>query len=58
MYKILQRFDFQQPNHTFGVLNDDVPSVLEKIALETEHFGFDSFYVTDHLMQVSGIKPS
>ena len=57
MHKILQKFAFQQPDHTFGVLNDDVSSVLEKIALEAAHFGFDSLYVMYHLMQVSGKNP-
>ena len=56
-HRDLQRFGFQQPNHTFGVPNDQVYSTLEKIALEAEHYGFDSFYVMDHLMQIPGINP-
>lgn len=53
----MERFGFQQPNHTFGVPNDQVYSIVEKIALEAERYGFDSFYVMDHLMQISGINP-
>lgn len=53
----MRRFGFQQPSHTFGVSNDEVYSTVEKIALEAEHYGFDSFYVMDHLMQIPGINP-
>ncbi|MCS4537604.1 MAG: LLM class F420-dependent oxidoreductase [Thaumarchaeota archaeon] len=53
----MERFGFQQPNHTFGVPNDQVYNVVEKIALEAEHYGFDSFYVMDHLMQISSVNP-
>ena len=31
--------------------------MVKSVALESEHFGFDSFYVMDHLMQIPGINP-
>ncbi len=53
----MEKFGFQQPNHTFGDASGQVYDTLEKIALEAEHYGFDSFYVMDHLMQIPGINP-
>ena len=53
----MEKFGFQQPNHTFGVPHNQVCNIVEKIALKAEHYGFDSFYVMDHLMQISGINP-
>ena len=53
----MQKFGFQQPNHTFGLPNNEVYNVIERFALEAERYGFDSFYVMDHLVPISGVDP-
>jgi len=52
------KLGFQQPNHTFREPKTEIYRIIERIALEAEHLGFDSFYVMDHLIQIPGVNPS
>lgn len=52
------KLGLQQPNHTFRVPNSEIFSTVERVALEAEDLGFDSFFVMDHLMQIPGLNPS
>ncbi len=51
------KLGFQQPSHTFRVPKTEIYNTIQRIALEAEHLGFDSFYVMDHLMQIPGVNP-
>jgi len=45
-------FGYQQPNHTFADGPESTYKWLERVAVDAEHTGFDSFWIMDHLTQI------
>lgn len=48
------KFGYQQPSHTFEATDNSFTKVA-KVAVECEEQGYDSFWLMDHLVQISRV---
>ena len=51
------KFGLQQPSFTFPSGEENIYPLVEKIALEAERVGFDSFWLMDHFFQIASLGP-